>query len=253
MSQNESQVTFDCAFSFYFLACLNSVKVLFSCRISIWDFGFPVILEVQKLVFGKYLSVCPDVGMYVPRRLLSFVFHFSNSKIPKKKINSRRNLYILNILIPHTNISCGINWHDSTVSFSLFSGLTGTSLFALSKLVSNIEVAEDMIDVIRQVVSQSASKNLENESIDLRISVGVWRVAGCHELLASLGFDLMEVGQDQVTLRTGKTANKRSIHFVLQALLALFGTYFKQLVLRVAGLSRIGRPLFRSSHYQNKN
>lgn len=37
------------------------------------------------------------------------------------------------------------------------------------------------------------------------------------------GFDLMEVGQDEVTLRTGKQANRRSIQFVLQALLALFG------------------------------
>lgn len=38
-----------------------------------------------------------------------------------------------------------------------------------------------------------------------------------------LGFDLIEVGMDEVTLRTGKQANKRSIQFVLQALLALFG------------------------------
>lgn len=51
----------------------------------------------------------------------------------------------------------------------------------------------------------------------------LWRVNGCHELLASLGFDLAEVGQDEVTLRTGKTANRRHIQFVLQALLALFG------------------------------
>lgn len=48
---------------------------------------------------------------------------------------------------------------------------------------------------------------------------------GCHELLASLGFDLAEVGQDEVTLRTGKAANRRHIQFVLQALLALFGKY----------------------------
>lgn len=53
----------------------------------------------------------------------------------------------------------------------------------------------------------------------------LWRVNGCHELLASLGFDLAEVGQDEVTLRTGKTANRRHIQFVLQALLALFGTF----------------------------
>lgn len=46
---------------------------------------------------------------------------------------------------------------------------------------------------------------------------------GCHELLASLGFDLIDVGQDKVTLRTGKQANRRSIQFTSQALLALFG------------------------------
>lgn len=39
------------------------------------------------------------------------------------------------------------------------------------------------------------------------------------------GFDLIEVGMDEVTLRTGKQANKRSIQFVLQALLALFGKF----------------------------
>lgn len=37
------------------------------------------------------------------------------------------------------------------------------------------------------------------------------------------GFDLMEVGRDEVTLRTGKQANKRNIQFAHQALLALFG------------------------------
>lgn len=35
----------------------------------------------------------------------------------------------------------------------------------------------------------------------------------------------MEVGIDEVTLRIGKQVNKRSIHFVLQALIALFGMY----------------------------
>lgn len=47
---------------------------------------------------------------------------------------------------------------------------------------------------------------------------------GCHELLASLGFDLSDVGQDKVTLKTGKQANRRNIQFTLQALLALFDT-----------------------------
>lgn len=33
----------------------------------------------------------------------------------------------------------------------------------------------------------------------------------------------MEVGVNQVTLRAGKQTNKRSVHFVLQALSALYG------------------------------
>lgn len=37
------------------------------------------------------------------------------------------------------------------------------------------------------------------------------------------GFDLMEVGRDEVTLRMGKQANRRTIQFALQALLAVFG------------------------------
>lgn len=41
----------------------------------------------------------------------------------------------------------------------------------------------------------------------------------------SAGFDLMEVGRDEVTLRTGKQANKRNIQFAHQALLALFGEW----------------------------
>ena len=45
-------------------------------------------------------------------------------------------------------------------------------------------------------------------------------------LCLSIGFDLMEVGADEVTLRTGKLANRRNIQFVLQALLALFGMCF---------------------------
>jgi len=35
---------------------------------------------------------------------------------------------------------------------------------------------------------------------------------------------------DEVTLRTGKQANKRSIQFVLQALLALFGKFTLHLI-----------------------
>lgn len=68
-------------------------------------------------------------------------------------------------------------------------------------------------------------KNCETDTIEVAVNVRLWRVNGCHELLASLGFDLAEVGQDEVTLRTGKAANRRHIQFVLQALLALFGKW----------------------------
>jgi len=42
-------------------------------------------------------------------------------------------------------------------------------------------------------------------------------------VFVSLGFDLCEVGQEEVILKTGKQANRRTMHFALQALLALFG------------------------------
>ena len=40
---------------------------------------------------------------------------------------------------------------------------------------------------------------------------------------APLGFDLCEVGQEEVILKSGKQANRRTMHFALQSLLALFG------------------------------
>ncbi|KAJ0173048.1 hypothetical protein K1T71_011224 [Dendrolimus kikuchii] len=111
-----------------------------------------------------------------------------------------------------------------SASLQALLGLTPTTLQALSKLISNGDVANDIIGVIRSVISQFSVKNSETDIIEVAVNVRLWRVNGCHELLASLGFDLAEVGQDEVTLRTGKTANRRHIQFVLQALLALFDT-----------------------------
>lgn len=104
--------------------------------------------------------------------------------------------------------------------------MSPTSLHALSKLVNSVEISDDIIGVMRNVVAKYPPKgSIEQEtSIEVPLSVRLWRVSGCHELLASLGFDLMEVGQDQVTLKTGKQANRRACQFVLQALLALFDT-----------------------------
>ncbi|XP_032527413.2 tetratricopeptide repeat protein 28 isoform X2 [Danaus plexippus] len=110
-----------------------------------------------------------------------------------------------------------------SASLQALLGLTPTTLQALSKLISNgSEVSDDIIGVVRAVIAQFAVK--EGETVEVAVNVRLWRVNGCHELLASLGFDLAEVGQDEVTLRTGKTANRRHIQFVLQALLALFDT-----------------------------
>ncbi|XP_034827519.1 tetratricopeptide repeat protein 28 isoform X2 [Maniola hyperantus] len=112
-----------------------------------------------------------------------------------------------------------------SASLQALLGLTPTTLQALSKLISNgSDVADDIIGVIRSVISQFSAKTSESDTIEVAVNVRLWRVNGCHELLASLGFDLAEVGQDEVTLRTGKVANRRHIQFVLQALLALFDT-----------------------------
>ena len=42
-------------------------------------------------------------------------------------------------------------------------------------------------------------------------------------LLSHSGFDLCEVGQEEVVLKTGKQASRRIMHYALQSLLALFG------------------------------
>ena len=95
----------------------------------------------------------------------------------------------------------------------------------MANLLAAPEDAEDVLAVMRNVMAQFSLKDLEKaEAVEVPLPVKLWRV--CHELLASLGFDLMEVGRDEVTLRTnGKQANKRNIQFAHQALLALFGEY----------------------------
>ncbi|CAH1107767.1 unnamed protein product [Psylliodes chrysocephalus] len=111
-----------------------------------------------------------------------------------------------------------------SASLQALLGLTSTSIHALSKLTSNPEVADEIIAVIQSALTQFSSKGVENDSVDVALHVRLWRVPGCHELFASLGFDLLDVGQDKVTLRTGKQANRRNIQFTMQALLALFDT-----------------------------
>ena len=103
-------------------------------------------------------------------------------------------------------------------------GLSPTSWAALASLLASPDSSDEIMAVFRQVIGQFGPRELEAESVKTPVNVRLWRVPGCHELLASLGFDLLEVGKDEVTLKTSKTANKRQIQFALQALLAVFDT-----------------------------
>ncbi|XP_058473226.1 tetratricopeptide repeat protein 28 isoform X1 [Solea solea] len=105
-------------------------------------------------------------------------------------------------------------------------GLTPAALQALCKLVTACEAGEQLIHKLHQVLVQFQSGDKEQDfslaPIQVSISVQLWRLPGCHEFLAALGFDLCEVGQEEVVLKTGKQASRRTMHFALQSLLALF-------------------------------
>ena len=60
-------------------------------------------------------------------------------------------------------------------------------------------------------------------NIQVPLSINIWRVPGCHELLSSLGFDLMGVGRDEVVLRSGRANLRRPLQCALQAIIDLFG------------------------------
>uniref|UniRef100_A0A8D0GU31 Tetratricopeptide repeat protein 28 n=1 Tax=Sphenodon punctatus TaxID=8508 RepID=A0A8D0GU31_SPHPU len=113
-------------------------------------------------------------------------------------------------------------------------GLPNPALQALCKLITASETGEqlisravkNMVGMLHQVLVQLQAGEKEQDfssaPIQVSISVQLWRLPGCHEFLAALGFDLCEVGQEEVTLKTGKQASRRTVHFALQSLLALF-------------------------------
>ncbi|KAM9100269.1 tetratricopeptide repeat protein 28 isoform 2-T2 [Sarcophilus harrisii] len=105
-------------------------------------------------------------------------------------------------------------------------GLPSPALQALCKLITTSEAGEQLISRLHQVLVQLQAGEKEQDfslaPIQVSISVQLWRLPGCHEFLAALGFDLCEVGQEEVILKTGKQANRRTIHFALQSLLSLF-------------------------------
>ncbi|XP_018048138.1 PREDICTED: tetratricopeptide repeat protein 28 [Atta colombica] len=104
-----------------------------------------------------------------------------------------------------------------SASLQALLGLGQSSLHALARLLQAPEAAEDVIAAMRRA-------SCATEGQEVILPVHVWRASGSHELFASLGFDLMEVGQSEVILRTGKQASRRAVQFALQALLALFDT-----------------------------
>ncbi|XP_043288487.1 tetratricopeptide repeat protein 28 [Venturia canescens] len=104
-----------------------------------------------------------------------------------------------------------------SASLQALLGLGPASLHALVRLLQAPEATEDVISAMRRATCAT-------EGQEIVLPVKTWRASGSHELFASLGFDLMEVGQSEVTLRTGKAASRRAVQFALQALLALFDT-----------------------------
>lgn len=60
---------------------------------------------------------------------------------------------------------------NTSLVFDQLSGLTSTTLQALSKLISNGDVADDIIGVIRSVISQFSVKNSESDTIEVAVNV----------------------------------------------------------------------------------
>ncbi|XP_061732037.1 tetratricopeptide repeat protein 28 isoform X1 [Nerophis ophidion] len=120
----------------------------------------------------------------------------------------------------------GERLQQCSLSLQSLLGLGTAALQALSKLLAAPEAGEQLIHKLHQVLVQLQSSDTEHDfsSAPIRASLGVklWRLPGCHEFLAALGFDLCEVGQEEVVLKTGKQASGRVMHFALRSLLALF-------------------------------
>ena len=73
---------------------------------------------------------------------------------------------------------------------------------------------------LREVIECFAD---DSSNVQVPLSIKIWRVPGCHELLSSLGFDLMGVGRDEVVLRSGRSSLRRPLQCALQAIIDLFG------------------------------
>ncbi|KAM9793920.1 tetratricopeptide repeat protein 28 isoform X2 [Syngnathus typhle] len=107
-------------------------------------------------------------------------------------------------------------------------GLSAAAFEALCKLVSAPQAGEPLVRELHQVLLplqlQSRDGQSDQSPADVLVSLSVraWRLPGCHEFLAALGFDLCQVGREDVVLKTGKRASRRVMALALRSLLALF-------------------------------
>ncbi|XP_049593440.1 tetratricopeptide repeat protein 28 isoform X2 [Syngnathus scovelli] len=106
-------------------------------------------------------------------------------------------------------------------------GLSAAAFEALCKLVSAPQAGEPLVRELHQVLllqlqSRDGESDRSPAAVLVSLSVRAWRLPGCHEFLAALGFDLCQVGQEDVLLKTGKRASGRVMALALRSLLALF-------------------------------
>ena len=60
-------------------------------------------------------------------------------------------------------------------------------------------------------------------NVQLPFPLPFWKITGCHEFLSTLGFDVMGIGKDEVTLRSSKSHMRQLLQCGVQALQDLFG------------------------------
>eukprot|EP00057_Strongylocentrotus_purpuratus_P029870 XP_780072.4 PREDICTED: tetratricopeptide repeat protein 28 [Strongylocentrotus purpuratus] len=109
---------------------------------------------------------------------------------------------------------------QASSSLQALLGLTNQTNLAISKLLPFPEAALEIIEMLQHVQSKYCRDG--EGGMQLPVNVKLWQTPGCHELLSSLGFDVIDMGPEEVLLITRKQVSRRSIHYTLQGLLAIF-------------------------------
>jgi len=139
-------------------------------------------------------------------KLLGFRFQRASSGIPDS------------VFFPSVNSADADKLATASNHLHALLGLSPTTLQALSKLVNARTVNTALVELFSHVLSCFV-QGMNNVQVPLNLKL--WRTVGCHELLASLGFDLIGVGKDEVMLRSGKANSRRAVQCTVQALCAL--------------------------------